>query len=44
MRGEAVLTNCIFMQRELEIEGRISRENAGKLLEEVWGKEKLNLK
>lgn len=35
--GEAAMTNCIFMQRILEREGKISGESVDRLLEEVWG-------
>lgn len=40
VREEAVMTNCIFMQRVLEHEGRISSESVDRLLEEVWGKDR----
>lgn len=37
--AEAAMTNCIFIQREREHEGKISAENADRILEEVWGME-----
>lgn len=38
--GEATMTNCIFMQRILERDGKISSESVDRLLEEVWGRER----
>ncbi len=37
MRGEAQLTNCIFMQREMEKSGEIDSSSSLRFVEEIWG-------
>jgi len=42
VRGEATLSNCVFVQRELEVTGKLSSERACAIVEKVWGKERLS--
>lgn len=42
VRGEATLSYCVFVQRELEINGTLSSERACEIVEQVWGKERLS--
>ena len=41
IRGEAQLSSCLFLQRDLEHHGRLSGERAYALIEKVWGKNRL---
>lgn len=41
VRGEAHLSNCIFMQRQMEAAGKLSNQSALLIMERVWGKERM---
>ncbi len=40
-KGTAILSHCVFMQRELEKKHQLSSENAFHIIESVWGKDRL---
>ena len=41
VRGEAQLSSCLFLQRHLEQQGKLSGDRAYVLVEKVWGKDRL---
>lgn len=41
-RHEAQLSNCVFMQRNMEKHGKLDQEHAFRLIEKTWGKDRLN--
>ena len=42
VRNEAKLSNCIFIQRMMEKHSKLHREQSIKVIENVWGKDRLN--
>ncbi|MCC8144795.1 MAG: hypothetical protein LUD02_10790 [Tannerellaceae bacterium] len=42
VRHEAQFSNCIFMQRNMEKHGKLGKEHAFRLIENTWGKDRLN--
>ncbi len=40
-KGTAVLSHCVFVQRELEQRNRLTSENAFNIIESIWGKARL---
>ncbi len=44
VRGEALLKDCIFIQRKYEQQGMISKEEGFEIMKKIWGKEHLDSK
>lgn len=42
VRHEAQFSDCIFMQRNMEKHGKLDQEHAFRLVEKIWGKDRLN--
>jgi len=42
VKGNAHLSNCIFIQRSMEKNRKLSNEHALRLIEKVWGKDRLD--
>lgn len=41
VQSKATLSDCIFMQSQMQVHGKMSKDKAYKKIEEVWGKERL---
>lgn len=41
-KGNAILSHCVFMQREMEKHHRLSPEHAFNIIEGIWGKDRLD--
>lgn len=41
-KGNAILSHCVFMQREMEKHHRLSPEHAFNIIETIWGKDRLD--
>lgn len=41
-KGNAILSHCVFMQREMEKYHRLSPEHAFNIIESIWGKDRLD--
>lgn len=41
-KGNAILSHCVFMQREMEKHHRLSPEHAFNIIESIWGKDRLD--
>ncbi|OYT16647.1 MAG: ferredoxin [Bacteroidetes bacterium 4572_77] len=41
-KGNAILSHCVFMQRQMEKHHRLSPDHAFNIIESIWGKDRLN--
>ena len=41
-KGNAILSHCVFMQRQMEKHHRLSPEHAFNIIESIWGKDRLD--
>jgi Na+-translocating ferredoxin:NAD+ oxidoreductase RNF subunit RnfB len=42
VKGKAHLSNCIFIQRSMEKTRKLSNDHAIRIIEKVWGKDRLD--
>ena len=42
VRNEAYLSNCVFIQRMMEKNRKLSNEHAFRIIEKTWGKSRLD--
>ena len=41
-RGEANISHCMFMQRMMERNKKLSPDNTFQIIEQIWGKDRLD--
>lgn len=41
-KGDAILSHCVFMQRQMEKHHRLSPDHAFNIIESIWGKDRLD--
>jgi Na+-translocating ferredoxin:NAD+ oxidoreductase RNF subunit RnfB len=42
VKNEAELPQCVFVMKEMENSGKISREEGSKIMNDIWGKSRFN--